>query len=277
MRALALILTLFIAVAARDVSADDPASDPVVARRLIAFYEVFVGRKLTANEARELTEEFVRGHARSGKSLEATRGVAWEFGVSMILLREYKDSAAALGWRHRFLETNYFRSEMKGTLELRLMTEPDPVRVVDARSRRLMTERDIVALANLHRFARSDGAPQHKELSRQQIEELASLLNHSLASGQGTLPLFFADAATYWAGVRQQWPYFNAQQRSLARAYANNTWRTSMPVELYASLWGLDRAGASSRWTADVSARIRGRSDAPAGLGRLQAAMDAMF
>jgi hypothetical protein len=273
---LALILALCSVVATHAVSAAETPFDPVVARRMGAFYEVFTGRKLSADEIRKLTGEFVAGHARSGKKLEATRQVAWEFGIGLILLREDKESPAALAWRHGLLEGNYFRPEMQNTFELRLMTEPDAVRVVDARSKRLMTARDIVALANIRRFATSDGAPRHKELTPGQIEELASLLNRGVATS-GTLPQFFSDAAAYWAGVRQQWPYFSAQQRSIARAYANNTWRTNMPVEMYVSLWGLDRVSASRRWTADVSARIRGGADGIGDLNRLQAAMDSMF
>jgi len=271
------MLALCSAVAAHTSFADELPFDPVVARRMGAFYEVFVGRKLTANEIRRLTGEFVGDRARSEKSREAVRQVAWEISFSMVLLREDKESPAALTWRHGFLETNYFRPEMQNTLELRLMTEPDPVRVVDARSKRLMTERDIVALANIRHFARSDGAPQHRELTPRQIEELASLLKRGVAGDNGTLPPFFADAAAYWAGVRQQWPYFNVQQRSLARAYANNTWRTKMPVEMYVSLWGLDRISASRRWTVDMSALIRGGAPNIGELDRLQTTMDSMF
>jgi hypothetical protein len=274
---LALMLVLCSAVAAHTAFAGEAPFDPVVARRMGAFYEVFTGRKLTPTEVRRLSSEFIAGHARSGKNLEATRQVAWEVGIGMILLREDKEGPAALAWRHGFLEANYFRPEMQNTFELQLMTEPDPVRVVDVRSKRLMTKRDIVALANIRRFARSDSAPAHKELTRGQVEELASLLNRGVAGNSGTLPQFFSDAAAYWAGVRQQWPYFNAQQRSMARAYANSTWRTTMPVEMYVSLWGLDRVSASRRWTADVTARIRGQADTIGDLSRLQAVMDSMF
>jgi hypothetical protein len=50
-----------------------------------------------------------------------------------------------------------------------------------------------------------------------------------------------------------------------------------MPVELYASLWGMDRASASKRWSADVATRIRGREEPFQGLARLQATAAAMF
>ena len=257
--------------------AAESSTDPVVARRMSAFYEMYLGRKLTPNETREMIHEFIQGHTRQGKNRDAIREVARNFGISMILLREDQGGPASLTLRDRVLEGNYFLPTMRNTLELKLLTEPDPVRVADVRTKRLMTERDVIALANIRHFATSAGEPRHKDLSRRQIEELVSLLNRGVGGKSGSLPQFFGDAATFWAGVRQQWPYLGAQQRSLARAYANNSWRVQMPVETYAALWGLDRTSAMNRWTNDVSTRIRGRADSVGGLSNLHAAMDAMF
>jgi hypothetical protein len=236
-------------------------SDPLVARRMTAVYEVYTGRNLSAAEARQIEKEFVIGHARGGTSLPAIRDIAREFGYALILLREEAGHAAALSTRHEILERNYFRADIQGTLELILMTEPDPVRIADARSGRLMTDRDVVALANLYQFMRSTGDPQHRELSRARMNELSAALKRSVTANGGAIPQFFGEAAAFWAGVRQQWPYFSSEQRNLARSYAANTWRTSMPVEMYVGLWGLDRQAASRRWTSDVSARIRGKPD----------------
>jgi hypothetical protein len=255
--------------------AAEPASDPLVTRRMQAFYEIYTGRALTKAEARALGEEFVSGHTRGGKSPDAIRAIAGEFGQHMILLREEKDRAAALSLRHRLLEGNYFRPQMQNTFELSLMTEPDPVRVADARSGRLMTQRDVIALANLWHFADAADAPRHRGLSRSQVDELVSLLNQGVT--RGGLPQFFGDAAAYWAGVQQLWPYLSREQKTLARAYARDTWRIRMPVELYAALLGLDRATASRRWSADVATRMRGREQTIQGLDRLQAAAAAMF
>jgi hypothetical protein len=252
-------------------------SDPVVTRRMHGFYEIYTGRQLTAEEVRTVGAEFSAGHARNGKRPEAIRALAWEFGLHMILLREEKDRAAALSLRHRLIEVNYFRPQMQNTFELRLLTEPDPVRVTDVRSGRLMTQRDVIALANLWHFAKTTGAPRHRELSRKQVDELVSLLNQGVNDTRGRLPQFFGGAAAYWAGVRQLWPYLSSEQKSLARAYARDTWQVRMPVELYAALWGLDRASASRRWTADVATRIRGREDTIQGMARLQAAVATMF
>jgi hypothetical protein len=257
--------------------AAQPLSDPVATRRMQGFYEVYTGRKLTAQEVRTIDAEFSAGHARNGKSPEAIRALAWEFGLHMILLREEKDRTAALSLRHRLIEANYFRPQMQNTLELRLLTAPDPVRVTHARSGRLMTQRDVIGLANLWHFAQTTGVPAHRELSRRQVDELVSLLNQGVNDTRGGLPQFFGDAAAYWAGVRQLWPYLNSEQKNLARAYARDTWRVRMPVELYAALWGIDRASASRRWTADVATRIRGREDTIQGMARLQASAAAMF
>jgi hypothetical protein len=272
---LIVLLTSSAAAAAETSGRDVP--DPLVTRRMSAFYEVYTGRKLTTDERGALGKEFVEGHTQSGKSPEAIRAVAREFGVSMIVLREAPEQAAAASLRDRLLELNYFRREMQKTFELELLTEPDPVRITDARNQRLLTERDVVALANLHHFVKSEAAPRHREMSRQRIEELTALLKRSIAANSGTIPQFLGEVAAYWAGVRQHWPYFNTQQRNMARAYVNSTWRVSMPVEMYATLWGLDRTAAMKRWTADVSARIRGRSDGLGSTPQLRAALDSAF
>jgi hypothetical protein len=247
-------------------------SDPLVARRMTAFYEVYTGRTLSAAEARQVEKEFVTGHSRGGTGVRAIRDVAGKFGEALILLREEAGHAAALSTRHEILERNYFRPDMQGTLELKLMTEPDPVRITDPRAGRLMTERDIVALANLYQFVNAAGDPQHRELPRARIDELSAALKRSVAGNGGTIPQFFGEAAAFWAGVRQQWPYFSSQQRNMVRSYAANTWRVSMPVEMYVNLWGLDRQAASRRWTNDVSARIRGKPETLS-LQQLRAAM----
>jgi hypothetical protein len=84
-----------------------------------------------------------------------------------------------------------------------LFLEPDPVRIADARSRRLMTERDVIALANIRNFAKSSSPPRHKDLSRQQIEDLVALLKENVRDNRGRIPQFFGEAAAFWAGVRE--------------------------------------------------------------------------
>lgn len=277
-RAVAMALACAVLAPFHSALADeDPVNDPLVAQRMHVYYEGLLGRKLTPKEAHGVTQEFLQGHGRGGKSSQNIRDLAFELGLNGILLREEKNSPAALSLRHALLEANYFRPSMQNTLELKLLTEPDPVRVADAQSQRLMTEQDVLALANIYHFTKSKDAPLHRPLSSQQLDELTTLLNRSFKKRPGTLPRFFADASAFWAGVRQQWPYFNTQQRNWTRAYAASSWRTQMPVEMYMRLLGVDRQIASNRWSADVASRIRGRPDNIEGLDDLHAALDSMF
>jgi hypothetical protein len=166
---------------------------------------------------------------------------------------------------------------LHGSVLLGLFTEPDPVRVVDVRSRRLMTERDVVALANLHRFAKSDGAPRHEPLSKEQIKELEMALRAAVGGNSGNMPQFYGEAAAFWAGVQREWPRLDADRRSLVRAYAGRTWRVQMPVEMYGRLWGLEPQVASARHADDVGARIASITEMNMRLGNLPRVMDAIF
>jgi len=95
----------------------------------------------------------------------------------------------------------------------------DPVRVVDKKSGRVMTERDVIALANIHHFAVTKSSPHHHELSRQQIDDLASLVNRRIAE-TGGMPRFYGEAADYWVDVRSDWSELSTKQQRRAREYA---------------------------------------------------------
>jgi hypothetical protein len=269
-------LTLFVAIFVLVACAAD-SSDSAVSRDLRTFFETFVGRELSAREVRELTEEFTELHALNGRTPEAIREIAANLGEQAKVLRPDDTAAAAITARHKLLEANYLNPDLHGTIQLRLFVEPDPVRVVDVRSRRLMTERDVIALANLHRFAKSDDGPRHEELSEQQIEQLAMALRAAVGGNSGNMPQFYGEAAAFWAGVQREWPRLTADQKSLVRAYAGRTWRVQMPVEMYAKLWGLGPQAASARHAEDVGARIAAITEINMRLGNLPRVMDAIF
>jgi hypothetical protein len=253
------------------------SSDSAVSRDLRTFYETFVGRELSSAEARAVAAEFTEIHSLNGRSPEEIRGIARNLATQVEVLRAGESSPVAASARHRLLEANYLNPDLHDTIQLRLLNEPDPVRVVDARSRRLMTERDVIALANLHRFARSDGAPRHEPLSKQQVEQLAAALRAAVGGNSGNMPRFYSEAATFWAGVQLEWPRLSADQRSLVRAYAGRTWRVQMSVEMYGRLWGLEPQAASARRADDVSARLAAITDINMRLGNLPRVMDAIF
>ena len=253
------------------------AVDAPVARHIEPFFAAFLGRELNRDELQQVTNEFIEYHTLHGRDRPAILEAASRFGQYAKTLRDGKTSPAALSLRHARIAANFFDPDVQNTLFLRLLTAPDPVRVIDMQSRRLMTERDVVALANIRHFARSNGAPRHEELSRQQVEAMTALLRATVGGNSGNMPQFFGEAAAFWAGVQQEWPGLNAEQRQLARAYADRMWRIQMPVELYGRLWGLDPQAASSRHADDVSARIAAITDLNMLFGNLPLVMDAIF
>src|SRR5215813_12048811 len=117
-------------------------SDRVVARHQKEFYEAWLRRELRGNELREVTDEFIAFYTKQGKDRAAIHEAAGSFDIYTKLLREHDGAPAAFTTRHSLLVSNYFDPGMQNTTELRLLNEPDPVRVVDPGSKRLMTERD---------------------------------------------------------------------------------------------------------------------------------------
>jgi hypothetical protein len=265
---------VFVLLAALASCEAGPA-DAEVARYMGAFYSAYVGRELTRGELRELTDQVVRFGVDAGQSPERIREHARAFGPSTKIMEG--GGAAAETQRHWFLNENFFRPKLQGTIEQRLMTEGNPVRVTDRRSARVMTERDIVALANLRDFARSKGAPRHRDLSRAEIEAAAKKLDALVGGDRGRMPQFFAEASVFWIGVRQEWPKLTSEQRDLARAYAARTWRVRLPPEMYERLWGLPRDKVFGRQADDLSARLGEMTMINAQLGNLPNLMDAIF
>jgi hypothetical protein len=222
-------------------------SDPVVARHMGAFYEAFLGRKLSGSELREIVDAFIKGQSNSGKSRAAIHRVAKSFDPCTKILRENKDGPAALSTRHLTIELNYFGGV--NATELRYMTEPDSIRVVDPKSRRLITERDLVGLFNLRNFAKSNGDPVHTELSGRELDRLALELDRLYGRHPKAqmMPRYFGEMAAFWAGVRQNWSRLNNREKSLVRAYAGKPSQIRMPAEMYGKMLGLNPATLNRR------------------------------
>jgi hypothetical protein len=259
------------------VSCGAGSLDAAISRDLQTFFEAFLTRNLRDDELKTVTIEFVEFHTLNGSSPAAIRDVARRFAERGKELRSDVDGPAALMARHERLAINYLNADLHGTLLLRLLNEPDPVRVVDVRSRRLMTERDVIALANLNRFAKSSQAPRHEPLSRRQIDELVAALRATVGGNSGGMPQFYGEAAAFWAGVQREWPKLSADQKSMARSYAARMWRVQMPAEMYGRLWGLSPQAALQRQADDASVRIAAITDINASLGNLARVIDAIF
>src|SRR5687767_15797178 len=84
--------TAFLLIAMTFVSCIDGGaqSDPVVARNLGAFFEAFLGRKLSGGELREVTDEFVKYHTGKGKTRSDAHEWARTLGSYVQILRDGK-------------------------------------------------------------------------------------------------------------------------------------------------------------------------------------------
>jgi hypothetical protein len=92
-----------------------------------------------------------------------------------------------------------------------------------------ISERDVVALANIHHFSRTSSAPHHHELSREQIKDLTALLSSVIDHNNGRVPPFYSEAAAFWANLQRSWPNLSAAQRNSMRARAGLMTRISAP------------------------------------------------
>jgi hypothetical protein len=252
------LICLLCAVACISCSGAVAQSDQVVARQQKAFFEVWLRRPLRGDELRVITDEFIAFFTKRGKNRAAIHEATRLFAEYTKFLREQDGTPGALTLRHQLITANYFEPDMQNTTELRLLTEPDPVHVVDPGYKRLMTEKDVVALANIYNFANSDGEPRHRDLSRQGIDRLVVALDraHGNYPKATEMPQFYGETAAFWEGVRQQWPHLNVEEKRQARAYAKKTYKALMPTQMYAKLFGLDINAAFSRRQDDVSAAL---------------------
>lgn len=238
---------VLLVVAALPAGCSDALADTIVARHMEDFFESYLGRELTTAEIKAVTEEFVGISRREGKSLEAIQARARGFDRHTRVLRADRNGPAARNARDMVIQANFFRPIMQGTIEMRLFLEPDPVRVVDTRSQRVMTEADVIALVNLYRFALSRGKPVHQDLSRNEIERAVADLKRAVGGNSGRMPRLYTESSTFWSGVRQEWDRLSASEQSLIRDYAIKTWRIKLPRNLFSRVWGLDSAAALNR------------------------------
>jgi hypothetical protein len=152
------------------------------ARAQKAFFEAWLKRELRGDELRKVTDEFIAYHTKKGKDRAGIDEAAKVFLGFAKTLRENDGCPGGIRFRHNLLDANYFEPDMQNTTELRLLLEPDPVRVVDPRLKNLMTEQDVVALANLSSFVNSNEEPRSQEFSRQEIDRQTRELGRAFGS-----------------------------------------------------------------------------------------------
>jgi hypothetical protein len=166
------------------------------------------------DELSVLVSEHMAYHRKRGSDASAIRQATKQLGDLARDLRRHGNTPLGLRLRHVILEDNFFNPLMQNTHQLELLDEPDPVRLHDAETHKLMTRRDVVALANLAQFARSDQAPRHQGLSDAEVNQMVQYLRDN-----ARVRLFLSETAILWAGILQQWPHLSAEERRQTRAY----------------------------------------------------------
>jgi hypothetical protein len=230
-------------------------SDQVVARAQKVFFEAWLKRELRGDELRKVTDEFIAFYAKRGKNRAETHEAAKEFQGYAKILREHDGCPMGITFRHGLIEANYFDPDMQNTTELRLLLEPDPVRVADPRWKNLMTERDVVALANICSFtANSNEEPRSQEVSRKKIDAMTIELDRHFQQDAGGMDRYFRETAALWAGIKREWPNLSAEQKRKVRAYAAHGHLAHMDeYKLYARLFDLDDSEAQKRSVDDLA------------------------
>jgi hypothetical protein len=239
-------------------------SDQVVARGLKTFFEAWLKRELRGDELRKVTDEFIAYFAKKGKDRAGTHEAIKPFLEYAKILREHDGAPMAIRLRHELLEVNYFNPDMQNTTELRLLTEPDPVRVASRTEivLALMTENDVIALAHLIPFSKSNDEPRSQKFSRQQIDNLAVELDRvyvrTWPNKAGGLTSHLQEAAELWAGIRREWPNLSVEQKGQVRAYAGKGYMAPMTEYLYGKLLDLNQYEASTHFNVDADLFMMG-------------------
>jgi hypothetical protein len=235
-------------------------SDQVLARGQKVFFEAWVERELSGDELRKVTDEFIVLYTKMGKNRAGIHEAIKPFLEDAKILGEQKGTPREILLRHDLLEANYFNNDMQNTTELRLLTEPDPVLVVDPGGKGLMTKRDVVALANLSSIiSNSGGEPRSQEVSRKKIDAITIELDRAFGNHPNArqLPRFFRETAALWAGIQREWSNLSAEQKRQVRAYVANGYRAPMDdYELYGKLLDLNTYEAFRHWQSDSSLSV---------------------
>jgi hypothetical protein len=182
-------------------------------------FQIFLGRSLTESELDAVSAEFIGLFGETGCGEKCAEALALNIKL-MERIAAKPGSPTALLTRHLFVHGVFFSDQQRGGKIQRLLTEPDPIRVVNRENQRLMTERDVVALANLSVLAETGRLPR-SAWPAAKIDEIVAHLDRLVGTAPNSehmhMPPLWALAAPFWAGVKQLWPNLSTAQRQEIR------------------------------------------------------------
>jgi len=239
------------------VKASEPTrSTEAVQTELENFFKVFLGRNLSQNELDQVTREFITSFGSSTCTAECVRTLNIN-QRHLAVMKAKPGQPEDLVIRQAYLYAGYFSPKVpEGRLFERLINEPDPIRLVDRKTKRLMTQRDIVALANLGIFIKSDGLPKHHSFSSEEIDEAVVVLTRILEPQR--MPILFLAAAELWAGIQHHWSALSASEQQSVRNYIQDQSDQPLPTHLYSQLFGISSDAAQRLRTREQLDEIRG-------------------
>lgn len=249
--------------AATAAAAAEVLSRSEVEADLREFFEVFLDRPLSGAELDQATGEYIAHFGSTACEAVCAETLDGHLANAAVMA-EKAGEPDDLILRHAYIRQSHYEAREQAPLIHRLMTEPDPIALTDARVERLMTERDVEGLANLVRFLESEDAPRHTDFAEDQIKAGAEDLRAAIAAGDTLrkMPLIYSAAAEIWAGIRREWPSLTASERQIVRDYARHGPSRPLTLALYGRIFGLGEAQAHEIQALDARdrqlAEIRG-------------------
>lgn len=235
------------------------SSKEAITPTLEAFYNVFLGRPLSKKEKAQVIKEFIVYYGGTC-SQECEINVEY-FAQHTKRMQDYPNQPEDILIRHGIISVNYFEPKNQNTLIMRLLNEPDPVRFADPKSKRLMTERDIIALVNLQAFldSKSDKLPEEQKLSNKDIEKIVASIDELFGQNKyaGELLLYYVLTAELWASLKRDWQNLSKNERQAVLDYIQYKSQKPLPVYLYQRLFGITSAEAKNFETLERLADLR--------------------
>lgn len=219
--------------------ADSAPGDSAQAR-LSALFPDLIGRPLTAQESAAVFKEFTALRAEDGCA-EACLELLAANEALVARLRAARNKPLELLIRDRFVELTYFNDRQRGGVIQTLIAGANPIAVVDTKSRLLMTRSDVIALANLVRFAQTPGPPKDRPLAGEDYDRVIGALNAAVGPSPSRLnshmPKLWAEASAVWLGIKRNGSRFTADERKAFSRHVLDPLHAPLPPALIGKIY----------------------------------------